>query len=168
MLLNALIVLLTFLAMEGVAWTMHRYVLHGPLWFLHRSHHVRHDHAFERNDFFFLFYGSLATVFFILGSENFDWRFWVATGVTLYGLVYFLVHDLFIHQRVRLFGKTGNRYLKALDMAHKVHHKYTEPEGGEAFGMLLVPKRFFQLANRKKQTIQPASSGQNASSLSNS
>ena len=156
MLLNISIVVLTFAAMEFVAWFTHKYVLHGWLWWLHKSHHVRHDHALERNDFFFLYYAAIATVFFILGSKNMDWRFWVATGVTLYGATYFLLHDVFIHQRIRIFGKTGNRYLKALDMAHKMHHKTQERDGSESFGMLLVPMKYYKLAFRKGKTSPPA------------
>jgi len=150
MLTNIGIVLLTFIAMEGVAWFTHKYVLHGFLWFLHKSHHVRHNHALERNDLFFTFYGTLATVFFIYGSENLDYRFWIATGISIYGLTYFLVHDIFIHRRLKIFDKTSNVYLKALDMAHKVHHKTPEKDGSESFGMLWVPIKYFRLAGRKK------------------
>lgn len=142
--------LAAFATMEFVAWFTHKYVLHGWLWWLHKSHHVRHDHTLERNDFFFLYYAAIAMVFFILGSETMDWRFWVAIGVTLYGAAYFVVHDLFIHQRVRIFGKTGNSYLKALDMAHKMHHKTQERDGSECFGMLLVPMKYYRLALRNR------------------
>ncbi len=64
----AAVTTVTFLGMEFVAWFMHKYVLHGALWFLHRSHHVRHPHRFERKDFFFLFYGALSMGFIIHGS----------------------------------------------------------------------------------------------------
>jgi beta-carotene 3-hydroxylase len=150
MLTNILIVVSTFLVMEGVAWFTHKYILHGFLWFLHQSHHVKHKQAFERNDLFFSFYGLLAMLFFIYGSEQMDYRFWIATGITLYGLTYFLVHDVFIHRRIKLFNKTSNVYLKALDMAHKVHHKTSVKHGSESFGMLWVPLKYFRLAGRKK------------------
>lgn len=150
MLSNIGIVVATFICMEGVAWFTHKYVLHGFLWFLHRSHHVKHDHALERNDLFFSFYGTLAMLFFIYGSEDLDYRFWIGTGITLYGLTYFLVHDVFIHRRIKMFNKTSNVYLKALNMAHKVHHKTEEKEGSQAFGMLWVPVRYFLLAKRKR------------------
>ena len=38
------ITLATFGFMEFWAWFMHKFVQHGPLWVLHRSHHVRHPH----------------------------------------------------------------------------------------------------------------------------
>jgi beta-carotene 3-hydroxylase len=150
MILNLLIVSLTVAVMEGVAWFMHKYVMHGFLWSLHKSHHTRHAHLFELNDLFFVFFGSLATIFFIYGSPGFDYRFYIAIGICIYGILYFLVHDVYIHRRLRFFDKTPNIYFKALDIAHKVHHRNTGKEGGEAFGMLLVGRKFFKIARRGK------------------
>ncbi len=147
--------LLTFVAMEGVAWVMHKYVLHGFLWFLHKSHHTRHNHAFELNDLFFAYYGFLSMLFFIFGTDPIDYRFWIGAGITLYGVAYFLIHDIFIHRRIRLFGKTSNVYLKALNMAHKVHHKEQGKHGSESFGMLWVAPRYFrsayEIVNKQEQ-----------------
>lgn len=140
------IMLLTFVAMEGVAWLMHKYVLHGFLWFLHKSHHTRHNHAFELNDLFFAYYGTLAMLFFVFGSDPLDYRFWIGAGITLYGLAYFLIHDVFIHRRIKFFGSTSNVYLKALNMAHKVHHKTQGKDDSESFGMLWVAPRYFKSA----------------------
>lgn len=39
-----LITLVTFILMEGATWIIHKYVMHGFLWFLHRDHH---DHSNE-------------------------------------------------------------------------------------------------------------------------
>ena len=150
---NILIIITTFFAMEGVAWFTHKYVLHGFLWFLHRSHHVKHNRVFELNDLFFTFYGTLATLFFIYGGQNLDYRFWIATGITLYGLTYFLVHDVFIHRRIKIFKKASNAYFRALNMAHKVHHKTSVRNGSEAFGMLWVPIKYYRLAGRKKNNL---------------
>jgi hypothetical protein len=36
---NAGIFLVTIVAMEAVAWAVHRYVMHGVGWGWHRSHH---------------------------------------------------------------------------------------------------------------------------------
>ncbi|OKL40184.1 fatty acid hydroxylase [Pontibacter flavimaris] len=140
------IMLLTFVAMEGVAWLMHKYVLHGFLWGLHRSHHTHHQHVFEWNDLFFAYYGLLAMLFFIFGSDPIDYRFWIGAGITLYGVAYFLIHDVFIHRRIKVFGKTSSVYLKALNMAHKVHHKAQGKHGSESFGMLWVAPRYFRQA----------------------
>lgn len=34
-----LILVGTFIAMEGVTWLTHRYIMHGLLWYLHKDHH---------------------------------------------------------------------------------------------------------------------------------
>ncbi|MFD2513430.1 sterol desaturase family protein [Pontibacter locisalis] len=145
--------LITFVAMEAVAWFMHKYVLHGFLWFLHKSHHSHHKHAFELNDLFFAYYGTLAMLFFIFGSDPIDYRFWIGAGITLYGVAYFVIHDVFIHRRLKIFGKSSNVYLKALNMAHKVHHKTQGKYGSESFGMLWVAPQYYITANKilKKQ-----------------
>lgn len=139
----------TFLGMEFVAWFMHRFVLHGPLWFLHRSHHVRHPHNFERNDFFFLFYGSLSILLIVFGSETRDFRFWMGVGIASYGTLYFFVHDVLIHGRMRFWRKSRSTYLRALNMAHKIHHKTTGRDGSEEFGLLWISPKYFRLALRR-------------------
>ena len=139
----------TFLGMEFIAWFMHKFVLHGPLWFLHRSHHVRHPHHFERNDFFFLFYGALSALLIVYGTPEKDFRFWMGAGIAAYGTVYFFVHDVLIHGRMRFWRKSRNTYLRALNMAHKMHHKTTSRDNSEEFGMLWVSPRYFVLALRK-------------------
>jgi beta-carotene 3-hydroxylase len=72
--------------------------------------------------------------------------FFVGVGISLYGLAYFLVHDIFIHQRFKIFTRTKNKYLKAIRKAHKVHHKHLDPKEGECFGMLVVPPKYIKEA----------------------
>ena len=133
--------------MEAVAWFTHKYIMHGFLWVLHKDHHDRsNDSVFERNDFFFLIFAIPGSVFIIVGSQlGFDFfLFWIGLGITLYGAAYFFVHDLFIHQRIKVLKKTKNPYLLAIRRGHKVHHKYLGKEDGECFGMLLVPLKYFK------------------------
>ena len=148
---NALIVLLTFCFMEFVAWATHKYVMHGPLWFLHNDHHKK-DHGgwFERNDFFFLIFAlpGMALIFFGYRTGLHSPLLWIGTGITLYGLAYFLVHDIFIHQRFKILRRTDNLYFRAIRKAHKVHHKHLGKEDGECFGMLLVPLKYLKEARR--------------------
>ena len=42
LIVNILAFILSFLIMEGVAWTTHKYVMHGILWNMHESHHRPH------------------------------------------------------------------------------------------------------------------------------
>ena len=136
----------TFVVTEFTAWFNHKYIMHGPLWILHKDHHKKdHKSWFERNDAFFLFYAILSIVsFFLWETGTLSLGLPVGIGIFLYGLTYFLVHDIFIHQRFKFFKKTNNRYAKALRRAHKIHHKNLYKEKGENFGMLIVPKKYFK------------------------
>ena len=64
----------------------------------------------------------------------------------LYGMAYFVVHDVLIHRRFDWFKNTNNKSLRALRQAHKVHHKNMGKEDGECFGMLFVPLKYFREA----------------------
>ena len=145
-----LIFLATFSIMEFMAWFTHKYVMHGFLWSLHRDHHKKdHDSWFERNDAFFLFYAAVSMICFYLGSATGFWYGWpLGFGILAYGIAYFVVHDIFIHQRFKLLRNVNNRYARAVRRAHKMHHKHLGREDGECFGMLVVPFKYFREAKR--------------------
>ena len=143
----AIVILITFVLMEGVAWFMHKYVMHGPFWNLHADHHVRdhHNSFFERNDNFFVFFSILAiTTFGLWSIYNWIYCLGMGIGITIYGMTYFFVHDIFIHQRIKVLRNTKNKYLLAIRRAHKMHHKHLGKENGECFGMLWVPFKYYK------------------------
>lgn len=142
-----LTIIATFITMEGVAWGMHKYVMHGPGWVFHEDHHIKEPGRswVERNDVFFVFFATIAITSFALWSFGFGTVFMsLAAGVTLYGAAYFFVHDLFIHQRIKVLTHTRNPYLRAIRRAHKIHHKHLTREDGECFGMLWVPMKYYR------------------------
>ncbi len=143
------IVVATFTTMEGVAWLTHKYVMHGFLWYLHRDHHKKdHDHVLERNDAFFLVFAIPSIVFFVVGTLqglHAPWL-WIGLGILLYGIAYFLVHEVFIHQRIKWLRSANSAYFLGLRRAHKVHHKHLGKEDGECFGMLWVSIKYFREA----------------------
>ena len=144
--ISFLIVLGTFIAMEFISWGTHKYIMHGFLWNLHKDHHVKNKKSwFERNDLFFVFYAFVSAFFVILWGEfSFFPGLAIAIGIFAYGVTYFIVHDIFIHQRFKIWKRVNNRYAKAVRRAHKIHHKHLTKEDGECFGMLFVPKKFFK------------------------
>jgi len=155
MLVNLLIVVATFFFMEFVAWFTHKYVMHGFFWMLHKDHHQVEPGFFEKNDTFFLIFAVPSMILIILGSVNeLDYRFFIGIGIAVYGFCYFLVHDIFIHQRFRLFRRTNNVYMRALRKAHKVHHKHLGKEEGECFGMLIVPFRYYKEAKKSMDLME--------------
>lgn len=143
----ALVAIITFFTMESVAWLAHKYIMHGFLWNLHEDHHVRdnHDHFFEKNDYFFVIFAIPAMLSFIFGfSLQNELLLGVGIGISIYGAAYFFIHDLFIHQRIKVLRNTQNSYLKAIRRAHKMHHKHLGKEDGECFGMLIVPFKYLK------------------------
>lgn len=143
------ITLTTVIIMEFVAWAMHKYVMHGFLWYLHEDHHqVNPDRFFEKNDAFFLIFAIPSILLFWFGSYDYNAMFWIGLGIAIYGAMYFFVHDIFIHQRFKIFRNTNSIYFKALRKGHKVHHKHLGKEDGESFGMLWVPIKYFKEARR--------------------
>ncbi len=149
--INTAITLVAFLSMEGVAWFTHKYIMHGLLWNLHKDHHKKESSGFfEHNDFFFLIFAIPGITGLFLGMQfNYNVLFWIGLGITLYGFAYFLIHDVFIHQRFKIFRNAENNYLLAIRRAHKVHHKHLNKEDGECFGMLWVPLKYFRKKNPK-------------------
>lgn len=136
----------TFCAMEFMAWATHKYVMHGFLWSLHKDHHHKdHDSWFERNDAFFIFYASISISCFLLWKFDIFWAgLPIGIGIFAYGLSYFIVHDIFIHQRFKLLKKADNWYATGIRRAHKIHHKHLGKGDGECFGMLWVPMKYFK------------------------
>jgi beta-carotene 3-hydroxylase len=139
-----LIIFSTFWAMEFVAWFTHKYIMHGFLWNLHFDHHTPNkDSFFEKNDAFFLIYAIPSWLCIMLGSIFAVWSvMYIGFGILAYGIAYFLVHEVFIHQRFKWFRNSNNIYLRAIRRAHKVHHKHRKKEKGECFGMLIIPWKF--------------------------
>lgn len=145
--MDFLIVLLTFTLMEGATWIIHKYVMHGFLWVLHKDHH---DHSnegvLEKNDYFFVIFAIPTIALMYFGSlENFNYLFFIGLGIMLYGMAYFFVHDIFIHQRIKFLSQTQSAYFLALRRAHKQHHKHIGKEDGECFGFLYVPFKYFKM-----------------------
>jgi beta-carotene 3-hydroxylase len=64
-------------------------------------------------------------------------------------VAYFLVHEVFIHQRFKWFRNSDNVYFRAIRRAHKVHHKHMGKEQGECFGMLIVPWKYLRQELKK-------------------
>ena len=137
------IFLLTFITMEGLTWLTHKYIMHGLLWYLHEDHHQPQPGFFEKNDAFFLIF-AIPDICCLLFSTLYHvyWLMAIGFGVMAYGLAYFLVHDVIIHQRFKWFSHSQNRYVRAIRWAHKMHHKHLNKEDGESFGMLYVHKKY--------------------------
>ncbi len=137
-----MLVLGAFFFMEFMAWFTHKYVMHGFLWVLHKDHHIRDGRKFEWNDLFAIIFATPAIVFTYLGADaGFDWKFYIGIGITLYGLAYFIFHDVLVHGRAPFLQRLSNRYLRATITAHLDHHK---PRAHYNYGFLIAPLKYYR------------------------
>ncbi len=144
---NILVVFLTFWFMEFMAWFTHKFIMHGLLWYLHKDHHQVEPGFFEKNDSFFLIFAIPSAYCYVTGLMYNDFRLYIGIGISLYGFAYFIIHEIIIHRRFKLWSRLDNRYIKAIRRAHKIHHKYLGKEHGENFGMLIVPLKYWKNPN---------------------
>lgn len=148
----------TFFFMEFMAWFTHKYIMHGFLWTWHKSHHKVHPHPLERNDLFAVVFSIPAITLIVIGSEFPQVQFLmpIGIGITMYGIFYFIFHDIIVHRRVKIKFKAKSPYMKRIMNAHYVHHMKHTKEDGEAFGFLYAPKKYekgVKTASRKKAAV---------------
>ena len=142
-LLYSLVILVVFVLMEGVAWFLHKYVMHGFGWFLHKDHHFPRKGRFEKNDLFGVFFSLISFLFIFTGIlSGFDIKLAVGIGIMLYGIGYFLVHDIFYHRRIKISYRPKSEYLKRILNAHGLHHAKSTPKTGVNFGFLYASKNY--------------------------
>lgn len=128
-------------AMEGVAYVAHRWVMHGFLWRLHRSHHEPRAGVLEGNDWFAVM-GAVPAIGLIFAGTVLGWGaalMWLGIGVTGYGMIYFGFHDVIVHRRVPVSWVPRSRYMKRIVQAHRLHHVVETRAGTVSFGFIYAP-----------------------------
>ncbi len=133
--------LLTVALMEGFAYVMHRWVMHGPGWILHASHHRPREGNWELNDLYFVIFAA-PSILLLLGGVQLNWGSWataVGAGIAAYGAIYLGFHDIIVHQRVRHRYVPRSTYMKRIVQAHRLHHAVETREGNVSFGFLIAP-----------------------------
>lgn len=139
------ILFITLIGMECFSWFIHKFLFHGPLWFIHKSHHQHRNGFFEFNDIFSIGFAALSLYLMYQGKADLNFSFWIGAGIALYGIIYFIFHDWFIHNRFKTF-QTKNTYLLGIRRAHKIHHKSTAKNPSEEFGLLWASRKYFRKA----------------------
>jgi beta-carotene 3-hydroxylase len=137
----AALFLLTVALMEGFAYVMHRWVMHGPGWFLHASHHRPRTGRWEWNDLYFIIFAA-PSILLLLGGVQWGWGSWaiaVGAGIAAYGAIYLGFHDIIVHQRIRHRYVPRSAYMKRIVQAHKLHHVVETRAGNVSFGFLIAP-----------------------------
>jgi beta-carotene 3-hydroxylase len=141
MLALILLWLVTVVAMEGFAYVMHRWVMHGPGWFLHESHHRARDGWFELNDLYAVIF-AVPSIILLYGGVQAGWGGWataVGIGIATYGAIYFGFHDVIVHRRLPHHYIPNSTYMKRIVQAHRLHHVLQSKRHGLSFGFLVAP-----------------------------
>lgn len=132
----------TVALMEGVAYAAHRWLMHGPGWFLHESHHRPRTGRWELNDLYFVLFAT-PSILLILGGVELGWgawAAWVGAGIASYGAIYLGFHDVIVHKRLDHRYVPRSTYMKRIVQAHRLHHAVETKEGTVSFGFLVAPK----------------------------
>lgn len=127
--------------MEAVAYIAHRWVMHGFMWGLHRSHHAPRSGVFEANDWFAVM-GAAPAIALIYAGTIGGWGsalMWLGVGITGYGTIYFGFHDVIVHRRVPVSWVPRGRYMKRIVQAHRLHHVVETKAGTVSFGFIYAP-----------------------------
>lgn len=136
-----LLFIATVAGMEGFAYAMHRWVMHGPGWFLHASHHRARTGWWEANDLYFVIF-AMPSILLLLGGVQLGWGDWatvVGAGVAAYGAIYLGFHDILVHRRIAHRMVPRSAYLKRIMQAHRLHHAVETKHGTVSFGFLVAP-----------------------------
>jgi beta-carotene 3-hydroxylase len=128
-----------FPLMEAVAWASHRWIMHGPLWFLHRGHHLPSRGGWEANDLFGLFFSAVSIAALARGASGHPFLLGAGIGMAGYGAAYLWFHDMLAHGRFGGLGIPRHAYLRRLLRAHRLHHARVSRQGGTHFGFLWAP-----------------------------
>lgn len=121
--------------MEFWAMLLHGKLWHGPWWGAHRSHHEPRTGWFEFNDVFAVMHAVIAMTLIIGGLEAKAGEATlvavaVGIGMSMFGMVYFTVHDGLIHGRLPVQFLSRIDWFRRVRNAHLAHHhRDAEPYG---------------------------------------
>lgn len=133
-------IIVGFCGMEIISYLVHRFIFHGILWKIHQTHHKPNHGLFELNDLFSIFFAGVSIYLMYLGMKAplQSVSFAIGVGIAVYGISYFVIHDLFAHKRFMPF-KSDSKILRLVRYAHQRHHQSIKKEGQEPYGLFLFP-----------------------------
>jgi len=134
-----------FAGMEIISYLSHRFLFHGILWKIHQTHHSAGHKWFELNDLFTVIFASISIYLLVTGSSSptQHWHFGTGLGIALYGILYFIIHDLYTHKRFFPF-KSNSRLMRLIKKAHQNHHQSSGKKGNEPYGLFLFPYKNYE------------------------
>ena len=133
--------LATVVGMEGFAYAAHRWLMHGPGWFLHESHHRPRAGNWELNDLYAVIF-AVPSIALLYGGVHLgwgSWAIWMGAGIAAYGAIYFGFHDVIVHKRLNHRYVPRSNYMKRIVQAHRLHPAVETKEGTVSSGFLYAP-----------------------------
>ncbi len=132
------LIIFAFVSVEIFSYAAHRFLFHGILWKIHRTHHAARKGAFELNDIFSAIFALFSILLMVFADKPFviSIAFPIGLGISIYGFVYFIIHDFFTHRRFLPF-KSTNKSLLTIRAAHQRHHQTTEKIGIAPYGLFI-------------------------------
>ncbi|EED90945.1 hypothetical protein THAPSDRAFT_263437, partial [Thalassiosira pseudonana CCMP1335] len=136
------------IAMEYISRYSHCYLWHGKfLWWINGSHHHQYPAVGSTplNDAFAVFFATIATLAMWIGSEppstlTKDCSIGIGLGVTLYGLSYFVGHDIVAHERLgKGVANALRRAFPYMEQCASVHIRNDSDPYGAPYGFWLGP-----------------------------
>ena len=158
-------VMITLIVMEFAVGQFHQHFMHGIGWKWHESHHLSHEPirylqssqiysinsshnqsqffsqikpSFEKNDLYTLVFTGATLILFLVVTQ-YSTLWWIGVGISLYGFLYALMHDVIVHHRLAMRWQPRNAYLSRLIKAHHLHHAVRSQKYGVSFGFLYAP-----------------------------
>lgn len=127
-----------FLAVEIFSYAAHRFLFHGVLWKIHRTHHTAKKGTFELNDIFSAIFALCSILLMVFAKKPLinSIAFPIGFGISIYGFVYFIIHDFFTHRRFLPF-KSSSKLLMTIRAAHQRHHQTIEKTGIAPYGLFI-------------------------------
>ncbi len=143
-----------FAVMEVASYVIHRFVLHGILWRVHRTHHdPAHGHGdgVEWNDLVSVVFAMLSLALLWVGRADpiASTAFPLGVGIAVYGALYFVLHDLYAHGRLGPV-RMKNPAAQSVKRAHGRHHQSLTKGGQEPYGLFLFPPRYGRRFRRRR------------------
>jgi beta-carotene 3-hydroxylase len=131
------VMIATPIVMELLGWLMHRYLFHGPLWMLHKDHHLPNPGFFEKNDLFSSFFAVISMVLIIASAalKTYGTPLALGLGMAIYGFFYFWIHDGLAHKRWTPPDFLKPRWAQLVKKNHRFHHQKVTKSGQGPYGL---------------------------------
>lgn len=137
----SLVFFLALIGMEFWAAFVHRHIYHGILWPVHRSHHRKSRKGrCELNDVFVVAHALVAMGVLAAGVLSMQPTLTASgAGISAYGILYALVHDGYIHQRLPLRVLDRFSMFRRIREDHLYHHT---GDPGAHFGLFFWNRKY--------------------------